>query len=406
MSEYQYYEFQAVDRPLTKDEMADLRAISTRATITPTRFVNVYNYGDLNADPLDLVERYFDAFVYVANWGTHQLAFRIPRRLLDPATALRDAFEDCLDVREKGEFVIVEFISRDEDGGGWVDDEEAAGWLPSLLPLREDIARGDWRGLYLAWLAGAQVRASYDREAAAAEDDKESDWDDEDDESDRDEDQGGEADMTETIEPPVPPGLRDLSASLTALAEFLRIDTDLLTAAATASPDLPTQLSPGDYARWVTALPAAEKDAWLVRFVTEDPGSVRVELTRQLEGGNSPSRVAATGGRSVAALLAAADEQKKARRRQEAEQAAVGRAKHMASLVGRESELWQRVENLIDAKRPKEYDDAVAILKDLRDLATWQDSSERFIKKLRQLQTHHANRPAFLKRLQSAGLNV
>jgi hypothetical protein len=53
MSEYQYYEFQTVDRPLTPQEMADLRAISTRATITPTQFQNVYSYGDLKAEPID-----------------------------------------------------------------------------------------------------------------------------------------------------------------------------------------------------------------------------------------------------------------------------------------------------------------------------------------------------------------
>ena len=31
MGEYQYYEFVAIDRPLTHDEQAELRAISTRA---------------------------------------------------------------------------------------------------------------------------------------------------------------------------------------------------------------------------------------------------------------------------------------------------------------------------------------------------------------------------------------
>lgn len=30
MSEYQYYEFAAIDRPLTADEMARLRQVSTR----------------------------------------------------------------------------------------------------------------------------------------------------------------------------------------------------------------------------------------------------------------------------------------------------------------------------------------------------------------------------------------
>jgi hypothetical protein len=36
VSEYQNYEFVALDRPLTVAEMAELRSISTRAQITPT----------------------------------------------------------------------------------------------------------------------------------------------------------------------------------------------------------------------------------------------------------------------------------------------------------------------------------------------------------------------------------
>ena len=40
MSEYQYYEFQAIDRPLTQQQMAELRAVSTRARITATSFTN------------------------------------------------------------------------------------------------------------------------------------------------------------------------------------------------------------------------------------------------------------------------------------------------------------------------------------------------------------------------------
>jgi len=75
MSEYQYYEFQAIDRPLTKDEMGKLRACSSRATITSTSFVNEYNWGDLKADPVKWMEKYFDAYLYVANWGTANWRF-------------------------------------------------------------------------------------------------------------------------------------------------------------------------------------------------------------------------------------------------------------------------------------------------------------------------------------------
>ena len=47
MSEYQYYEFLALDQPLTEKQRAELRSISTRAEITATRFVNEYEWGDL-----------------------------------------------------------------------------------------------------------------------------------------------------------------------------------------------------------------------------------------------------------------------------------------------------------------------------------------------------------------------
>ena len=89
MSEYQYYEFQAVDRPLTEREIGELRRYSTRATITSTRFVNHYEWGGLKGDPSAWMQKYFDAFLYVANWGTHELMLRFPRRVLDLATAKR-----------------------------------------------------------------------------------------------------------------------------------------------------------------------------------------------------------------------------------------------------------------------------------------------------------------------------
>ena len=40
MSEYQYYEFLAVDRPLTATEQAEVRQLSTRARITATSFTS------------------------------------------------------------------------------------------------------------------------------------------------------------------------------------------------------------------------------------------------------------------------------------------------------------------------------------------------------------------------------
>jgi hypothetical protein len=80
--EYQYYDFKAIDHALTKTEMAAIRAISTRAVITTTSFTNHYEWGELKADPLKLLEKYFDAFVYMANWGRENSIFACRRSYL------------------------------------------------------------------------------------------------------------------------------------------------------------------------------------------------------------------------------------------------------------------------------------------------------------------------------------
>ena len=148
MSEYQYYDFRAMDRALTKTEVAELRSISTRAVITSTSFTNHYEWGDLKADPLKLLEKYFDAFVYVANWGTREFYLRLPLELVDYKSLRAMLPGDAARVRKAGDFVVVA-IERDSENDDW---DDGTGWMGSLMSLRTDLLRGDLRCLYLAWL--------------------------------------------------------------------------------------------------------------------------------------------------------------------------------------------------------------------------------------------------------------
>ena len=60
-------------------------------------------------------------------------------------------------------------LSRSSKRGWfWVDEEETAGWLPALLPLRAELASGDARALYLAWLASIDRGRDRGRCAGAA----------------------------------------------------------------------------------------------------------------------------------------------------------------------------------------------------------------------------------------------
>lgn len=149
MSEYQYYEFAAIDRPLTEQELAEVGALSSRAEITPTSFKNVYHYGSFRGNPLKMMEKYFDFFVYVANWGTHRLMIRVPSWALDEKQLLPFIDGEVLSLHESGDNLIVIFDANEEAPGDWVEGE---GWLPSLRPVRDALLAGDLRPFYLGRL--------------------------------------------------------------------------------------------------------------------------------------------------------------------------------------------------------------------------------------------------------------
>lgn len=82
MSEYQYYEFQTIDRALTAEQQAIMRKLSKRVALSATRAAFNYSYGDFPGEPLEVLEQPFDALCSIANWGSKQLAFCFPRGTL------------------------------------------------------------------------------------------------------------------------------------------------------------------------------------------------------------------------------------------------------------------------------------------------------------------------------------
>jgi hypothetical protein len=117
----------------------------------------------------------------------------------------------------------------------------------------------------------------------------------------------------------------------------------------------------------------------------------------------------------VGELLAAAERRTEERQRQEAEreaaekarrerEEAAARARYLDGLIGQESDLWRRVEALIDTKRQNDYDQAVDLLVDLRDLAVRSSGEAEFETHLRQLRQRHAAKPSLRARLDKAGL--
>ncbi len=84
MSEYQYYEWQTIDRPLTDQEQAEVNRLSSHIEVSPTGAWVEYSWGDFKHDPKRVLAQYFDAFLYVTNWGSRELLFRFPKNCSIP----------------------------------------------------------------------------------------------------------------------------------------------------------------------------------------------------------------------------------------------------------------------------------------------------------------------------------
>jgi hypothetical protein len=215
MNEYQYYEWQTVERRLTKKQTTELRALAAPLDIvTPSRAMVTYTGGDFKYDPDEILAKYFDAFLYLAHWGTRRLVLRFSRDQIDADRVWAYCLDEWLSLTQAGEDYLLEIATDNERGSDWIEGEGA---LEQLVPLRAQIMRGDYRALYLTWLNATHVTGSF---------------------SDEDDEENGEEredEIEHFAEPPVPIGLQELTGSLQKLIQFLEIDPHLVAAAAAHS---------------------------------------------------------------------------------------------------------------------------------------------------------------------------
>ncbi len=379
MSEYQYYDFRAIDRALTKADMAELRSVSTRAVITSTSFTNHYEWGDLKADPLKLLEKYFDTFLYVANWGTRELCLRLPLELADYKMLRAMLAGEAAQVRKSGNSVIVAFENQFEDD----DWDDGTGWMGSLMSLRSDLLRGDLRCLYLGWLLCAQNEEFGEDE----------------------------------LEPAVPAGLGELSAPLHSLIEFLGIDEDLVEVAAAVSAPLNAGPDREDLATWIQSLPEKEKGNLLVAAVAEPGERWKNELLRRFEQNarrtlSAPDTICRrTAGDLLRLVHARVEERTRLLEAKRAAEAArrkaedeANRSRYLDQLGKREEGNWNRIAAHIQKRQPNEYDKAITLLIDLRDLALRQGRVDAFQSALGELRQEHAAKESLQRRLTKAKL--
>lgn len=372
MSEYQYYEFQAADRPLDETDRQALRAISTRARITATSFTNSYEWGDLKGDPADFMKRWFDLHLYLANWGTRRLMIRLPKRLVDQRFLKPLLLGiDWATLQAAGDTLILD-IARDEVELD-EDWDDGSGWLAALAPLRADLLAGDLRLFYLLWLGAIEAEGLGDNE----------------------------------IEPMA--GIGPLTGALGAFAEFFGIDPDLVEAAADR-PVTATATSPDAAGEVIAAMTDREKSDLLTRLFDGDPhiaaelrALVRKRLGEHDAGLSNGTRTAGELRSRARAIRLARDhvkaEKAAVERRRQAEEAEKARLARIEAVAGRGESVWQEVEAEIERRNAPGYDKAASLLLDLHTIAETRGTLAEFGRRLQDIRKRHARKERFIERL-------
>jgi hypothetical protein len=321
--------------------MRALRAISTRATITPARFYNFYDWGGLRGDPVEMLRRHFDLFVHTGNgrpeWGMLRFpADRIDLHRWRPyVAARRDARPSAsvasvvtteglaiLSITPAAETLLRATSHEPRSGDvAWHEDEmdepsvDDASWPVPLALVRAALLAGDLRPLHLLWLLSVQC---------------------------------GERRAT-TAEPPWSPRIERLTGSLYLFAEFLRLNPDLLAVA------------------------------------LEAPASERRTAQQLLEAARA--RAAA---RRQAALARAAGARRKRLTALEKRQASAWSG--IDRLLG------------APKVKPSIYEEAVRRLTELQELAIDRGAEPAFRERLNGLLARHGRKAAFRRRVSEAGL--
>ncbi len=370
MSEYQFYEFKSIDKPLTPAEKENISSWSSRTQATSSGAIFSYHYSDFPNDELKVVEKYFDAMFYIANWGTRRLIFKIPNDFVDKRNIKQYCVEG-LEVYEYENFILIDIWLEDEEGGfGWVEGD---GMLASFITLRDDIISGDYRCLYLIWLKISTEDVANDYGNVA----------------------------TDSTEPEVPLGMNELNGSLLEFVDVFSIDKDTIAGAATIS--RPIKNENIDYLSYISNLTDKEKDNWLLRLLEGDP-LLSEKIKRHIRKQNpiqtySPNRTV----KDIVEVSLNLKKKRELAKKKKQEKEYLIKLKNIDSNKNR---LWEQVFLLISQKKSKAYDEAVQILVLLKELAVFKKDFTAFKTKIEQIKKQNRNLSGLKSRIDDARLLI
>ena len=366
MSEYQFYEFKSIDKALTKEEQNIISSWSSRTRVTSSGAIFTYNYGDFHQDEEKVVEQYFDAMFYISNWGSKRIIFKFPKELINIDQIQKYCTEPEISLKIKKNSILLDLdFSEEEPDDDWIEGE---GYLSSIISLRDDIINGDYRCLYLAWL-NTNINGNENE-----------------------------------LEPSVPLGLNSLNSALQSFIDLLNINQDLLSSAIKNSKSQVSEKTP-ELSELINKLPEEEKSSFLIRLAKGE-SLLSQKLLKRLKDftQNTQTENNSEKLRTISELRNQTEQNRILREKEEKQVQEELRLKKLDQLEKNETKLWQEVDIFISEKKSKSYDNAIDILKDLKELAKHKNQIREFNIKVNGLLEKYSKFSSFKTKLNNAGL--
>ena len=325
MSEYQFVHFLAMDRPLDDEQLEFMRRQSSRADVTRWEFSNEYHFGDFHGNAREMLRRGYDVHLHFANFAIRRLMIRLPagfpcdRRTFD-AFRVKNCVEWNADKKGKGGILEI----QPEAEAGTYDENlpDVASLLHEIAPVRDLLIGGDLRALYLAWLA-----SNYDEES---------------------------------LEPPVPAGLDELTPALKAMAEFYEVSDDLLAAAAQRSQPLPKSPDAGETLKdWIAKQSHNNLRELVRRLLANDAAATRAEtLSHIRDETGAAAWPMAEPARTLVQLRESAGGLRDQRLRHEQQALEAARRKRLAAIAADPRKVIANIEKLVKVRSTDSYEQA------------------------------------------------
>lgn len=378
MSEFQYYEFNSIDRELTRQERKEIDRLSSRFSPTSRRVVYTYSYSDFKHDEEKVLLKYFDFFMYWSNWGIKRIMYKIPEELVNYEDILK--FDSCVDgdytdmgiqIYKKKKFVLINIKFSDEDGGYWIEENNQ--WSSDLMRIRQDILDGDYRALFIIWLHAKKLELEYEEIDDALEISKDL----------------------------IPPKLKSLNGSLSTLIDFFEVDMDWVLGAAQFSED--TNSKNQFYLEMVKKMPHEKKDEYIMRLLTGET-NLSLKLKKELENSNKNIRKSIEGKITLKQLLSSVEEQKAKRLRLQNEDLERKRLQKIKEIEKNKNIILEEIDFHIQKATGKSYDKVIQGLLDLKELAIHQNRETEFKIWITDLKKEVSTKRALLKKMENQGI--